>query len=142
MFAAHVNKFVLVYMDDIIIYSRTAEEHLEHLRIVLQILRENQFYCKMSKCQFARTAMLYLGHIISGDGIAVDPEKLAKVADWPTPKTKVDIQRFLGLTNYFRKFIPRYAEMVAPLTDLTKKARMWIGPLNAKRHGRKSNRRW
>ena len=86
--------------------------------------------------------MLYLGHIISGDGIAVGPEKLAKVADWPTPKTKVDIQRFLGLTNYFRKFIPRYAEMVAPLTDLTKKARMWIGPLNAKRHGRKSNRHW
>ena len=125
IFADQVNKFVLVYMDDIIVYSRTAEEHLKHLRIVMQVLRDNQFYCKRSKCQFAQSAMLYLGHIISGDGIAVDPAKINKVVQWPLPQSKLDIQRFLGLTNYFRKIIPRYAEMVAPLTDLTKKATTW-----------------
>ena len=69
--------------------------------------------------------MLYLGHIISGDDVAVDPAKINKVVQWPLPQSKLDIQRFLGLTNYFRKFIPRYAEMVAPLTDLTKKATTW-----------------
>ena len=124
-FKDQVNKFVLVYMDDIIIYSRTAAEHLEHLRVVLQILRENQFYCKKSKCQFALPEMLYLGHTVSEKGIAVDPKKTAKVAGWLEPTTKLELQRFLGLTNYFRKFIPKYAEMVASLTNLTRKKCEW-----------------
>ena len=124
-FKDQVNKFVLVYMDDIIIYSRTAAEHLEHLRVVLQILRENQFYCKKSKCQFALPEMLYLGHTVSEKGIAVDPKKIAKVAGWLESTTKLELQRFLGLTNYFRKFIPKYAEMVAPLTNLTRKKCEW-----------------
>ena len=125
MFSEHVNRFVLVYMDDIIIYSKTAEEHLQHLKVVLQILRDNGFYCKKSKCQFALPAMLYLGHIISEQGIAVDGAKTSVVAKWPTPGFKLDLQRFLGLTNYFRKFIPRYAEMVSLLTDLTRKSVEW-----------------
>jgi hypothetical protein len=122
VFAPYIGKCVLVYLDDILIMSRTLEEHAQHLRMVLTELRKHKFYAKLSKCEFAREQLKFLGHIISGDGISVDPAKTAVVQQWPRPRNLVQLQGFLGLANYFRRFIQGYSSLVAPLTALTSKA--------------------
>jgi hypothetical protein len=104
MFAPLVHKCVVVYLDDILIYSRTEEEHLAHLKQVLQILRENQFYAKLKKCTFFQPETLFLGHVVGRDGIKPDPAKVTAVKGWPVPQTVTDVRSFLGLTNYFRRF--------------------------------------
>jgi hypothetical protein len=121
MFAPLVNKCVVVYLDDILIYSRTEEEHLAHLKQVLQILRENHFYAKLKKCTFFQPETLFLGHVVGRDGIKPDPAKVTAVKGWPVPQTVTDVRSFLGLTNYFRRFIQGYAQITRPLTDLTRK---------------------
>ena len=114
-----LHKFVAVYLDDILIYSKTPEEHLDHLRQVFQVLREQQFYCKLSKCHFAKTELKYLGHIVGVDGIKVDPAKIKKVAEWPTPKSSAEVRSFLGLATYFRRFIQGFSSIARPLHRLT-----------------------
>ena len=121
IFAPHLHKFVVVYLDDIMVYSKSPEEHLEHLEIVLKILQENQFYTKPEKCTFNTQEVKFLGHIVGRGGLKVDPRKVAVVKDWPTPKDATEIRQFLGLTNYFRKFIKDYSSTAAPLMDLTRK---------------------
>ena len=121
IFAPHLHKFVVVYLDDIMVYSKTPEEHLEHLEIVLKILQENQFYTKPEKCTFNLHEVKFLGHIVGRGGLRVDPKKVEVVKDWPTPKDATEIRQFLGLTNYFRKFIKDYSSIAAPLMDLTRK---------------------
>jgi len=119
--AGILNKFVLVYMDDILIFSKTKEEHLQHLQTVFQVLQKEKLVAKFSKCQFFLPSLKYLGHIISENGVSVDPSKVQVVQDWPLPKTLTDLRGFLGLTNYFRRFIHKYSEIALPLTLLTKK---------------------
>ena len=97
--------FVAVYLDDILIFSKTAEEHLEHLKQVLQILKENKLYCKLKKCEFNQTELRFVGHIVGAKGIRPDPEKLSAVTDWPAPHDIHELRKFLGFTNYFRKFL-------------------------------------
>ena len=121
VFQAHLGKFCLVYLDDILIFSKTEEEHLEHLRQVLDLLREHRFYAKISKCHFFKDELEYLGHIVGRDGIRVDPRKVKAVEDWPIPTDLHKVRSFLGLANYFRKFMLGYATVVAPLTALTRK---------------------
>jgi Reverse transcriptase (RNA-dependent DNA polymerase)/RNase H-like domain found in reverse transcriptase/Retroviral aspartyl protease len=115
-----IGKCCLVYLDDILIFSRTAEEHEQHLRQVFALLRHYKFYCKLSKCDFNKAEVKYLGHIVGADGIKVDPAKVATVASWPTPQNAHDIRQFLGLANYFRRFIQGFASLTAPLTALLK----------------------
>jgi hypothetical protein len=115
-----IGKCCLVYLDDILIFSRTAEEHEHHLRQVFALLRHYKFYCKLPKCDFNKAEVKYLGHIVGADGIKVDPAKVATVASWPTPQTAHDIRQFLGLANYFRRFIQGFASLTAPLTALLK----------------------
>jgi hypothetical protein len=91
VFRKYLDKFVIVFIDDILIYSKTKEEHEEHLRIVLQTLREHQLYAKFSKCEFYQDKVQYLGHVISGEGISVDPEKVKAILDWPVPKDVSDV---------------------------------------------------
>ena len=131
MFAPHLHKFVVVYLDDILIFSTTPAEHLDHLRIVLDILRENEFYAKFAKCEFNKPEVKFLGHIVGREGIKVNPQKVAVVRDWPVPRTVTDVRQFLGLTNYFRKFIQGYSSMAAPLSDLTTGAADLAGKWNA-----------
>jgi transposase InsO family protein len=121
IFAPLVGKCVVVYLDDILVYSRTAEEHLSHLRQVLEILRKNQFYAKLKKCTFFKPETNFLGHVVGQDGIKPDSAKVAAVQKWPIPQTVTHVKSFLGLTNYFRRFIQGYAQMVRPLNELTKK---------------------
>jgi hypothetical protein len=117
--------YALVYLDDILIFSNTAEEHAQHLKEVLSILREEKLYAKMSKCRFFQTELEYLGHLVGRDGVRVDPRKVDSVMQWPVPKDVHQIRAFLGLANYFRRFMQGYSTMVAPLTSLTKKDMVW-----------------
>jgi hypothetical protein len=96
--------FVLVFIDDILIYSKTMEEHEEHLKLVLQVIREHHLYAKFSKCDFFQKQFHYLGHVIS-EGVAVDPKKIKFIMDSPTPKDVSDIISFMGLEGYYRRFI-------------------------------------
>ncbi|KAJ9525182.1 hypothetical protein QJQ45_020705, partial [Haematococcus lacustris] len=105
VFKPLINECVLVYIDDILVMSNTPEEHVQHLRQVLQLMRENKFYAKLAKCEFNKTQLAFLGHIVGSSGIAVDPTKVQVVREWPTPRNLKDLQAFLGLANYFRRFI-------------------------------------
>ena len=115
--------FVIVYLDDILIFSKTLEEHEEHVKIVLDVLRKEQLIAKLSKCSFFQTSLPFLGHIISAEGISVDPKKTEVVREWPKPASTHNVQQFLGLANYFRDFVQGYSKLAAPLTDLTSKNR-------------------
>src|SRR3954468_15507812 len=121
VFRPFLYKFIVVFVDDILIYSKTEEEHKQHLRLSLQTLRENQLYAKLSKCDFWLHKVQFLGHIVSGEGISVDPEKVEAVSNWEQPKTVSDIRSFLGLVGYYRRFIQDFSRIAAPMTNLTKK---------------------
>ena len=121
IFRPFLDKFVVCYLDDLLVYSRTREEHLQHLRLVFEVLRREQLYAKKSKCLWAQSQVEYLGHIVSADGIRMDPRKSGAVRDWPTPVNLQELRKFLGLTNYFRNFISRFSILAVPLTDLTRK---------------------
>jgi hypothetical protein len=125
MLRPYVGKFVVVYLDDILIFSKTAEEHLSHLRKVLQTLRENQFYANPKKCEFMKEEISFLGHRVSAEGLKVDPEKVRVVADWKPPTDVYGVRSFLGLANYFRRFLQGYSTLVVPLTYLTRKNKPW-----------------
>ena len=127
IFRPYLGKFVLVYLDDILVYSKTLKEHEDHLAKVLQLLQDNELYVKLSKCDFEKEELKFLGHIVSGDGMKVDPTKTAVVKDWPTPTSVTHVRAFLGLCNYFRKFLQGYTMMVLPLVRLTRKDVVW-GP--------------
>ena len=121
IFAKQLNKFVLVYLDDILIYSKTLKEHIAHMREVLLVLRNNKLYAKLSKCEFCLPEVTFLGHMVGKDGIKVDPKKIKSVRDYPVPKTVTEVRAFLGLCNYFRKYVKGYSHIAHPLTDLTNK---------------------
>ena len=121
IFRPFLDKFVVVFIDDILIYSRTQEEHVGHLRIVLGILREKQLYAKLSKCEFWMDEVQFLGHVVSAQGIAVDPAKVEAVVKWESPKSTIETRSFVGLAGYYRRFIEGFSKVVAPLTQLTRK---------------------
>ena len=112
-----LRKFVLVFLDDILIYSATREEHIQHIQEVFETLRTNKLYLKASKCSFAQTSLEYLGHIISDKGVATDPEKTKAMLHWPQPNNATEVRAFLGLTGYYRKFVKGYGIIAKPLTN-------------------------
>jgi len=118
IFWPFLDKFVVVFIDDILIYSKTREEHAEHLRLVLSVLREKQLYAKLSKCEFWMDEVQFLGHVISTQGIVVDPAKVEAVVKWESPKSAIEIRSFVGLAGYYRRFIEGFSKIVAPLTQL------------------------
>eukprot|EP00873_Tetraselmis_striata_P033300 jgi/Tetstr1/453564/TSEL_040532.t1 len=116
----YLGKFCVVYLDDVLIYSKTVEEHLEHIRLVLRELQRHHLHIKLSKCSFGRTSVEFLGHIVEAGQIKMDPRKVEAVQQWPVPKTVKDVRGFLGLAGYYRKSIHNFAAIAAPLHDLTK----------------------
>jgi hypothetical protein len=118
-----LDKFVVVFINDILIFSKNEEEHDEHLHLVLQKLRENQLYGKLSKCEFWLKEVSFLGHIISEGGISVDPTKVKSVSSWNTPQNLSDIQSFLGLAGYYRRFIEGFSKIAKPMIELLEKGK-------------------
>ncbi|KAJ9531025.1 hypothetical protein QJQ45_000977 [Haematococcus lacustris] len=118
-FAEVINDCALVYLDDILVMSKDSEEHLVHLRRVFDLLRKNKFYAKLSKCEFMQRTLKFLGHIISAQGISVDPCKVTAISEWPVPTSLKTPQSFLGAANYVRKFVHNFSTIAAPLTNLT-----------------------
>ncbi|CAH9143923.1 unnamed protein product [Cuscuta epithymum] len=120
VFKGFLRKFVLVFFDDILIYSSTWEEHMSYVESVFTILHENQLYAKISKCSFGLQQVDYLGHTVSAQGVSMDRKKVHAVLDWPKPITTKQLRGFIGLTGYYRRFIQSYASIATPLTDMLK----------------------
>jgi hypothetical protein len=121
VFMTELDKFVVVFIDDILIYSKNEREHAKHLRIVLQRLRDHKLYAKFSKCELWLNSVKFLGHTISKDGISIDPSKVQEVMDWKPPKFIHQIRNFLGLAAYYRRFITDFSRIAKPMTELLKK---------------------
>ncbi|GJT72512.1 putative nucleotidyltransferase, ribonuclease H [Tanacetum coccineum] len=119
----YLDKFVIVFIDDILIYSKTQEEHVEHLRLVLELLKKEKLYAKFSKCEFWLREVQFLGHVINGNGIHVDPSKIEAVKNWKAPRTPTEVRSFLGLAGYYRRFIENFSKIAKSLTILTKKSK-------------------
>ena len=125
----YLDDFATAYLDDILIFSKTYEEHVQHVKKVLKALQEKDLPVKLSKCEFHKQRIHYLGYIISTDGIEVDPDKIKPIEDWPEPTNVTEVQAFVGLLNYYRKFIEGFSRVAGPLTELTKKdVRFYFGP--------------
>jgi hypothetical protein len=120
VFIPELDKFVVVFIDDILIYSNNEEEHAKHLRIMLTRLREHQLYAKFSKCAFWLEEIQFLGHVLSAKGIAVDPSKVKDILEWKPPTTVHQVRSFLGLARYYHRFIPNFSKIVKPITGLLK----------------------
>ena len=121
VFTAYLDTFVIVFIDDILVYSRTPEEHVEHLNTMLQILQEKQLYTNFSKCEFWLDRISFLGHVISKDGVMVDPSKIEAVSNWNRPKNASEVRSFTGLAGYYRKFVEDFSKIASPMIVLTKK---------------------
>ena len=116
---------VVVYLDDILIFTETIEEHRKVTQRVLRILQEHKLFLKPDKCEFEKTKVEYIGVIVSHNSVEMDPVKIAGVAEWPTPTNKKEVQSFLGFTNFYRRFIQDFSHHTRPLFDLTKSDVKW-----------------
>ena len=123
VFKTYLEKFVIVFIDDILIYSRSREEHIEHLRTVLSTLAEHRLYAKFSKCEFWLNSVQFLDHVISKDGLSIDPAKIEAISKWSTPTNVLENWSFLGLAGYYWKFVEGFSTLATPLTALTKNDR-------------------
>jgi hypothetical protein len=121
-----LRKFVLVFFDDILIYSPSLEQHLQHIRCVFELLTKDHWHLKLSKCTFAQTSITYLGHVISSAGVGTDQSKLDAIAQWPTPVSVKELWSFLGLAGYYRRFVRHFSILSKPLTSLLKKHTLFI----------------
>ena len=126
VFADVLDFYVVVYLDDILIFSKDPKQHTAHVREVLKRLRAHQLFAKVEKCEFSTTATEFLGFDISSSGISMSPSKVDTVLKWPTPTSVKQVQSFLGFANFYRRFIFSYSDIVVPLTRLTRKGVDWV----------------
>ncbi len=117
---------MVVFVDDILVYSKDEETHKEHLRMVLGLLQEHKFYGKLSKCKFWTEEIVFLGHVINNQGLIVDPEKVISILDWKQPQNVKEVRSFLGLAGYCRRFVPKFSVIAAPMTQLTRKNQKFV----------------
>ena len=121
VFHPYLDRFVIVFIDDILVYSRNEKEHAEHLWTVLQTLRQKQLYAKFSKCEFWLARVVFLGHVISAEGIYVDPQRIEAVVKWERPTNVTEVRSFLGLASYYRRFVEGFSKIAISLTRVTRK---------------------
>nr|GEZ78421.1 putative reverse transcriptase domain-containing protein [Tanacetum cinerariifolium] len=117
----YLDKLVIVFIDDILIYSKNEKEHEEHLKAILELLKKEELYAKFSKCEFWIPKVQFLSYVIDSQGIHVDPAKIESVKDWTSPKSPMEIRKFLGLAGYYRRFIEAFSKIAKPMTKLTQK---------------------
>ncbi|GKA43299.1 putative reverse transcriptase domain-containing protein [Tanacetum coccineum] len=122
----YLDKFVIVFIEDILIYSRNKEEHTDHQRIIFKLLKKEKLYAKFSKCDFWINIVQFLGHVIDSQGTHVDPAKIDAVKNWASPTTPTEVRQFLGLTGYYQRFIEGFSKIAKPLTKLTQKNKQYI----------------
>ena len=120
-FHPYLDKFVVVFIDDILVYSKDAQDHEQHLKMVLQILREKKLFAKLSKCEFWLKEVSFLGHIVSSEGIRVDPAKIEAIVNWKPPRNVTEVRSFLGLAGYYRRFVKGFSVIASSLTKLLRK---------------------
>ena len=123
---------VMSFFDDILVFSKTLQEHAEHLRQVFELLRRDQWKVKRSKCSFGQQRITYLGHVISAEGVATDPTKIEAVVAWPTPTNVKEVRQFLGLAGYYRRFARQFGILARPLFNLLKKGTLFVWTDNTK----------
>jgi hypothetical protein len=121
VFMEFLDKFVVVFFDDILIYSKSNDEHEKHLRLIMEKLREHKLYAKFSNCEIWLSEVAFLGHIVSKEGIVVDPSKVTAVIEWEPPKNVGETRSFLGMARYYRRFIENFSKIAKPMTELLKK---------------------
>jgi hypothetical protein len=121
-----MDKFVVVFIDDILFFSKSKKEHKEHLCSMLPQLRDHQLYAKFSKCKFWLSEVQFLGHVISSKGISVDSGKVQEVPDWKRPRTVYQVRSFLGLAGYYHRFIPNFSKISRPISDLLNKEEKFV----------------
>jgi len=117
-FHEYLDKCVVIFIDDILIYSKNEEEHEGHLRTILSILRQYRWFAKLSKCEFWLSEVAFLGHVISKEGVMVDPSKISAVKEWKAPKSVTEVRSFLGLAGYYRRFVQDFSKIAKPMTKL------------------------
>jgi Reverse transcriptase (RNA-dependent DNA polymerase) len=121
VFREYLDDFVMVYIDDILIFSRTEKDHFRHVKLILKRLRQHKLFAKLSKCEFNRASLPFLGHVVGQNGVEMQQSKVQSLAAWPRLTTVTEVQSFLDLENYYRRFIRDFARISAPLSELTKK---------------------
>lgn len=139
VFQSYLDQFVVVFIDDILVYSKTEDDDDEHLIVVLQILHKKQLYTKLSKCEFWLRKVTFMGHVVSVEGIQVDPKKIDVVLEWKQPRNVSEIYSFLGLVGYYRRFVNGFSLIAAPLTKLLCKNANLSGLMNSNQVLRSSN---
>ena len=118
IFGPHLDDFVIVFLDDILIFSKSLEEHKQHVKQVLQILRKNKLYAKQSKCEFFKKSISFLGHVVGEKGISMEEDKVEAIKKWPVPSNVKGVRAFLGLAGYYRRFVKNFSKISLPLTNL------------------------
>nr|GEX01110.1 putative reverse transcriptase domain-containing protein [Tanacetum cinerariifolium] len=126
IFHKFLDKFVIVFIDDILVFSKSKEEHEDHPRTVLQTLRQEKLYAKFSKCEFWLSSVAFLGHIVSAEGITMDPTKVEAITKWPRPTSVTEVRSFLGLAGYYRRFVEGFLRLALPLTKLMRKGEKFV----------------
>ena len=121
VFKEYLDQFVVVFIDDILIYSKSREDHEHHLKLVLQRLREHKLYAKLKKCEFWLEEVAFIGHVVSKHGGSDDPAKIEAIQSWEQPKSVTEVRSFLGLADYYRRFVEGFSQIATPLTQLTRK---------------------
>lgn len=125
-----LKKYVVVFIDDILIYNKCYEEHLQHVKMVFEILKEHQFQVRLSKCVFAQQQLNYLGHVLSSARVATYSSKIAIVKNWPIPSSVKKLRSFLGMAGYYRRFVQNFGAIAKPLTELLKKGQLFVWTVN------------
>ena len=126
VFRPYLDKFVIVFLDDILIFSGSYKEHLKHMQQILNLLRHHKLFGKLSKCDFRKSTIHFLGHMISDKGVATEPDKIKAIKDWSAPRNLHELRSFLGLASYYRKFVKGFSKLASPLTDLLVKDKPYL----------------
>ena len=120
VFRSHIGKFIIIYFDDILVFSKTMEEHVEHLKVILDILQTERLFINLEKSEFCKDKLIFLGSVISANGLSMDPEKVKAILEWPIPQNITEVKSFHGLVNFYKRFIRNFSGISAPLTDCTR----------------------